>query len=245
MKSARTALDQHFPLAYSFLLLAGLALAYTTPWDNYLVATKVWWYDPALVLGVTIGWVPLEEYLFFILQPVLGGLVLLLLLSRKTAGFEGEPLKPEVRKPALPTSFAVWAIGMAVLILGIPSMTYLGLELAWALPVIMLQLAFGADILWKHRRQLLAVIGGLTIYLSLADGYAIQSGVWTIDPQQSTGMLLAGVLPVEELVFFLLTNIMVGFGFVLIWSPESQTRLADAWQKVKSWQGKSNLHSEQ
>jgi hypothetical protein len=58
-------------------------------------------------------------------------------------------------------------------------------------------------------------------------------------------MLLAGVLPVEELVFFLLTNIMVGFGFVLIWSPESQTRLADAWQKVKSWQGKSNLHSEQ
>ena len=22
---------------------------YTTPWDNYLVATNVWWYDPALV----------------------------------------------------------------------------------------------------------------------------------------------------------------------------------------------------
>ena len=29
----------------------GLAVVYTTPWDNYLVATRVWWYDPARLLG--------------------------------------------------------------------------------------------------------------------------------------------------------------------------------------------------
>jgi len=27
-------------------VLGAVALLYTTPWDNYLVATRVWWYDP-------------------------------------------------------------------------------------------------------------------------------------------------------------------------------------------------------
>jgi len=56
------------------LTLAVIAVVYTAPWDNYLVATSVWWYDEALVSGVTIGWVPIEEYLFFALQTVLTGL---------------------------------------------------------------------------------------------------------------------------------------------------------------------------
>jgi lycopene cyclase domain-containing protein len=54
-----------------------VAVLYTTLWDNYLVATRVWWYDPDLVTGITFGWVPIEEYTFFILQPILAGLWLL------------------------------------------------------------------------------------------------------------------------------------------------------------------------
>ena len=49
---------------FALLALAahvGMAVVYTTPWDNYLVATRVWWYDPALVTGLTLGWVPIEE----------------------------------------------------------------------------------------------------------------------------------------------------------------------------------------
>jgi len=42
------------PYLYILLNIA-LALIYTTPWDNYLVATGVWWYDPALVTGLTLG----------------------------------------------------------------------------------------------------------------------------------------------------------------------------------------------
>jgi lycopene cyclase domain-containing protein len=38
-------------------VLGAVALLYTTPWDNYLVATRVWWYDPVLVAGITLGWV--------------------------------------------------------------------------------------------------------------------------------------------------------------------------------------------
>ena len=59
-----------------------LALIYTTPWDNYLVATRVWSYDPARVWGIVLGYVPLEEYLFFILQPIVGALVTLALLKK-------------------------------------------------------------------------------------------------------------------------------------------------------------------
>ncbi len=57
-----------------------IALLYTTPWDNYLVASRVWYYDPARVWNVILGHVPLEEYLFFILQPILCGLITLALL---------------------------------------------------------------------------------------------------------------------------------------------------------------------
>ena len=34
-----------------------LAVVYTTPWDNFLVATGVWYYNPALVTG--LGLLPL------------------------------------------------------------------------------------------------------------------------------------------------------------------------------------------
>ena len=44
-------------------------------------------------------------------------------------------------------------------------------------------------------------------------------GVWTINPMKSLGILLGGVLSIEEFVFFLLTNAMVVFGFVLVWAP--------------------------
>ncbi len=245
-----------FPIGYSFLLLATLATLYTTPWDNYLVATRVWWYDPALVLGLTIGWVPVEEYLFFILQPVLGGLILLYLFSRKRASSPVQPhTEDQARDPeelsgvrfrrwSLVIAFALWVASLATLILGEPAMTYLSLELAWALPVIILQLAFGGDILWQQRRKVIFVILLLTVYLSAADALAIQSGVWTINPAKSFGILLGGVLPVEEFVFFLLTNIMVAFGFVLIWTPKSLVRLKGILSRIRTRREDATLRQE-
>ncbi len=62
--------------------LVAIAVAYTTPWDNLIVALGVWTYDPSLVAGIVLGFVPLEEYLFFVLQTMLSGLVLLALVRR-------------------------------------------------------------------------------------------------------------------------------------------------------------------
>ena len=52
-----------------------IAVVYTSPWDNYLVFRQVWGYPDGRVL-FTIGYVPFEEYLFFILQTLLSGLFL-------------------------------------------------------------------------------------------------------------------------------------------------------------------------
>jgi lycopene cyclase domain-containing protein len=234
----------YFPIGYSFLLLAIIAALYSTPWDNYLVATSVWWYDPSLVMGITMGWVPIEEYLFFVLQPILGGLLLLFMLKIKSIRVDNGQSKAGVHKWSLPLALTIWIVALAFLISGKPSATYLGLELAWAMPVIILQLIFGADIIWRHRRMVLVAVFALTIYLSLADAFAIQSGVWMINPMKSLGVLLGGILPVEEFVFFLLTNTMVAFGFVLVWSPESRTRLSGIWQKIKYGQQNPFLRKE-
>ncbi|MGE3271659.1 MAG: lycopene cyclase domain-containing protein [Chloroflexota bacterium] len=63
-------------------LMALVAAIYATPWDNLIVAQGVWTYDPDRVAGIILGWVPLEEYLFFVLQPIFTGLVVLALLAR-------------------------------------------------------------------------------------------------------------------------------------------------------------------
>lgn len=211
------------------LLLAGIALVYTTPWDNYLVATRVWWYDPDLVTGIVIWYVPIEEYTFFILQPLLTGLWLITLMRYM-------PLNParggrrSIRKWAVGITGLVWVGSCVLLALALSQpewkpVTYLSLELSWALIPVMVQFAFGADILWRHRRPVLTAIITSTLYLSLADAGAIYSGTWTIDPEQSLQIYLGGVLPLEELLFFLLTNILIVSGITLLLAEESLERV--------------------
>ena len=67
-----------------------------------------------------------------------------------------------------------------------------------------------------------------TLYLSATDALAIgRWGTWTIDPAQSLHVLLGGMLPVEEFVFFLLTSTLLTLGIVLVWAEPSHRRLAE------------------
>jgi lycopene cyclase domain-containing protein len=208
-----------------------IAVLYTTPWDNYLVAARVWWYDPDLVTGVTLGWVPLEEYIFFVLQTLTVGLWVLLLTGhfvggRKRVATPNNRANVSPLRIVAPVSvMTIWIIAAAVLVKGWAPGTYLALELVWALPPIALQLAYGADILWRNRRMVLLAIVPFTLYLSFADTLAIRSGTWTINPERSVGLLLGRILPVEELVFFLLTSTLVVFGVTLVLAAESHDRI--------------------
>lgn len=202
-----------------------IAVLYTTGWDNYLVATGVWWYDPDLVTGLVIGWVPIEEYTFFVLQTLLTGLWLLW-IARRIATNSPVRALPSLRLTTVIACGLLWIGSVILLFSAWEPGTYLALELAWALPPVLLQLAFGADILWHHRRVIFWGLVPSTIYLCITDAIAIAAGTWTIDPAQSTGILL-GNLPLEEILFFTLTNMLIVFGMILMLRQESSARLQD------------------
>lgn len=205
-----------------------LALVYTTPWDNYLVANRVWWYDPALVIGINLAWVPLEEYTFFLLQTALTGFWYLWVRQRVSPR-EFSP-SSALRKKLSLTGLILWLLSLALLILGSPKFTYLALISTWAIPPILIQLLVGADILAANLRAVVTGILAPTIYLWLVDFLAIQWGTWTISPTQTTGLKLAS-LPMEEMLFFLATNVMVVFGIGLLLAPQSR-------QRARQWLGR-------
>lgn len=212
-----------------------VALLYTTPWDNHLIATGVWWYRRALISGVTVGSIPLEEMLFFPLQTLLVSLWFVWLAprvagdglarSRVDAATGGSRHPNTLRLLSALVGGSLWLSAFAVLRSGWQPGTYLGWELVWALPPLILQLSLGGDILWRYRRLLLAVLIPAVLYLSAIDALAIHEGIWTISPHQSLGLLLGGQLPLEEAIFFSLTSLLVAFGLVLGVAPESSRRL--------------------
>jgi lycopene cyclase domain-containing protein len=203
-----------------------IALVYTTPWDNYLVATRIWWYDPSLVTGVTIGWVPIEEYTFFVVQTLMTGLWIVLLMRRLPVVERSFERRTRARWIVTGLVGVVWVAWVVLFLTGWPRGRYMALLLGWFLPPILLQLAFGADILWHHRRLVLLSLSVPTIYLFILDAAAIASGTWTISPHNTLGLDL-GVLPLEEMVFFATTNILISFGMVLALARESHARVGD------------------
>jgi lycopene beta-cyclase len=55
-------------------LLLVVVYAATSPWDNLAVKWGLWGFDPERIWGIKLGYLPLEEYLFFGLQTLLVGL---------------------------------------------------------------------------------------------------------------------------------------------------------------------------
>src|SRR5690606_25551898 len=126
-----------------------------------------------------------EEYTFFILQPVMTGLWLLFLARRVRVD---APFRARngIRVMAAAAIGLLWVVSVIMLLSGWKPGNYLALELTWALPPIVLQLAFGADILWHYRRLVIPAIVSATIYLCGTDAIAIMSGTWTIKDRKST-----------------------------------------------------------
>lgn len=206
-----------------------LAVVYTTPWDNYLVATGVWYYNPALVTGIVIGYVPIEEYTFFVLETILSGLFWWFLAKRIPEPAENFKPSKTVRIAASSVLSFVWIIFTALFFSNNEPITYLSITLFWALPAIFPQLLYGADILWHHRRLVLVAILIPGTYLSLMDILALKETTWSIAEDQTTGILFFGILPLEEVVFFFITNVLIVFGMTLLLSNIGSQRFA-AWK---------------
>jgi lycopene cyclase domain-containing protein len=204
--------------AWAIPILCTIAFAYTTPWDNYLVANDVWWYGPDRVLA-TVAYVPVEEYAFFLLQPVLTGLFLYHVLARR--GRMGRPASAMGARAGLAGAVLASVAGAALLLSGWTPGTYMGLILAWAGPIFVVLWGYDGRRLWAHRR-LIAVAAGLpTLWLWGADWAAIYLEIWTISDVTSLGLDPFG-LPIEEMTFFLVTNLMVVKGILLFLYGEHQ-----------------------
>jgi lycopene beta-cyclase len=192
-------------------ILIALAMVYTTPWTNALIPEGVWWYGDGAVIA-TIWYTPIEEYLFFVLQTALTAFWLFHLLDVADLSLR------------IPTSHRVAGVlaGLSIclfgwLLLGTTSTFYLGAILFWAGPILAIQWGFGITYLAHTRRQVLLAIAVPTLYLWIADWVAISLGIWMISETHTIGVGVAG-LPLEEMLFFLVTNVFIVQGIVLyVW----------------------------
>ncbi len=186
-----------------------LALVYTTPWDNFLIERGVWWYGEGTVVA-RIGAAPVEEYLFFVLQPVLSGLFLYVM------GFSSAFEPGDTRlSPRLVGAVGFLALSVAgAALLSTTAGYYIGAILVWAGPLLALQWGVGGGYLLRQRREWPVAVAIPTLYLWFADRVAIGLGVWTISETFTVGIDILG-LPLEEATFFLVTNLLVVQGLVL------------------------------
>lgn len=193
--------------------LAGIAFVWTTPWDNYIVANGVWTYGVDRVTAV-IGYVPVEEYAFFILMPVLNGALFFCLL-RASGGIRQEGAN-EFRNPRLLTCLVGGALmlGAVWLFRSGDRFFYLSTTLVWFVPPLMVQWCFDAPCLVRNWRLILLSTLLPALYLGVADYFAIQQGIWTISEPTRTGWDLLG-LPLEEAFFFLIVSLLLSQGMVL------------------------------
>jgi lycopene cyclase domain-containing protein len=187
-----------------------LAVVYTLPWDRALIQHGVWTYGPERVTGTVWG-VPIEEVAFFVVQPALTAL-----WTFHVAGPVTEGIRHSTRDRAVGL-----AAGLAVSLVGLACLTsestlYLGAILAWAGPVLAIQWAAGWRYLLAVRERFALAVLVPTAYLWVVDWIAIDAGVWTISDRYTTGIGVAG-LPVEEMTFFLVTNVFVVQGLVLFY----------------------------
>ncbi|MFX1506083.1 MAG: lycopene cyclase domain-containing protein [Promethearchaeota archaeon] len=217
----------------AIIILTIIALLYTTPWDNFLVANEIWYYDTNKVIGIVIGYVPIEEYTFFILQTFLVSVFIFTFSRTLYLNSTNEKERKDIRVISTVIFLLIWVASILSYISQINYLVYLNLILIWALPPIILQLMYGADILWQRKFPLILFILISTAYLSIVDALAISANIWTISLNTSTGILIGGILPIEEIIFFLVTNVLIIFGLTLIVSQKSILRFKNNLNRFK------------
>lgn len=216
------------------LSLSVIAVLYTTPWDNYLVYHSVWYYDQNKIWNVFIWFVPLEEYLFFVIQTWFTGLVTLLLIHNQDKIKNNHEI---IKVPSESRAKLTWVINEAVnnvrepkaiLLISLTVMSSLLLWLfkfstlfyfllitAWALYPITLQLVVGFRFIGRYGSSLLAGVTLTSLYLCIVDYISINDKVWEINKLYTINGLGVGVLPFEEIWFFIITNVLVSLGIIL------------------------------
>ena len=131
----------HKASAYRFQI----AVVSTTPWDSYLIHTRIWTYPSNAIIGPTLFRIPAEEVFFFVIQTYNTSL-LYLLLSKPTfhpVYLQGQKLLDDGRRLGPAKWVGISAI-VACIFAGIGLIMkngeglYMGLIIVWAGPFVLL-----------------------------------------------------------------------------------------------------------
>jgi putative membrane protein len=203
-------------LASGWVLLA--VIVFTTPWDNLAAKWGIWGFPPEKY-SLRIGYLPVEEYAFFLLQSVNVMLAVRLLFHFFPDWQTGqETVIGKWTLICLGISVVVWIIiGLQLRWLRRktgPRVNY-AVHLAWFLPVIYAQWVLAPWLFLAHAGLLALIMMVFGIYYTLADLAAVRAGAWFFDEKQITGLKL-GVLPCEEIAFFFLTSLLVAQSYLLL-----------------------------
>jgi lycopene beta-cyclase len=209
------------PVLWAAGLVLLAVMIFTTPWDNYAVAQGIWGFPRQRFSG-KIGYLPVEEYLFFIIESlqVMWFAYWLMQVFPDTPSFVATPLFEDKEK---------WIqLGLvAVLWLRVgwwgrkkvdarSRFHYAWHLLFWFVPLLMFQWVIAWEVLWPRVGVLATATLAIGSYLSVADYIAIDKGIWHFDQRQITGFKLGGKMPWEEAAFFYLTALLVAQSFIML-----------------------------
>ncbi|MDT5035803.1 MAG: hypothetical protein QOE03_988 [Micromonosporaceae bacterium] len=91
-------------------------------------------------------------------------------------------------------------------------LVYLGVLAACLAGALWLEPVLKLGVLRRWRRLVLTLLPVVVVFTAW-DAAAIAAGHWTFDAAQTTGVLLPGRLPLEELLFFLVVGVCSILGF--------------------------------
>jgi hypothetical protein len=76
------------------------------------------------------------------------------------------------------------------------------------------------------------------------DIVALKETTWSISPSQTTGILFFGILPLEEVLFFFITNVLLTFGMTLLLANVSQERIAEIKKQAQAYLARTRRRRE-
>lgn len=91
-------------------------------------------------------------------------------------------------------------------------LSYLAVLAGCLLGALWLEPVLRVNVLRRWRRLLLTLLPVVAVFV-LWDLAAIAAGHWTFDPAQTTGVLLPGGLPLDEVLFFVVVPLCAILGF--------------------------------
>jgi 15-cis-phytoene synthase / lycopene beta-cyclase len=207
------------------------AVLYSVPLYNYYVYNGVKTYSPESVLAV-IGNVPVEEYMLVVVQSVLTSLwaSMFVLWSTPCLNFNYDKRSYQLIRWLPITLLSTVTAAGYTMVVSAQDKFYLGCILLWASPAIMIMWYGAGNFFVKKIIPSSIAIAGPTLYMCWIH--------WTTAKNHND----SGVLALEELLFFFVTNLMVvlagscydkAYGMIVTYSLDFPHQFSVSWRFVR------------